>query len=139
MAYDGDIKPFLNYFSENFLKRISYRDLLKFDEKYIKAMMLTLLYTTSLYLPISEDETINGYTDIYIQKHPAKHAVKFEYVFEIKYVKTDASDADTAVKLAEAETQIQKYKKDHRFIDRDDVIFVGLVFKGKGDLEVKKV
>jgi hypothetical protein len=139
MAYEGDIAPFLNYFSENFLKRLSNRDLQKFDEKYIKAMMLTLLFITPLYLPVSEYETVSGYTDIYLQKHPEKRAVKYEHVFEIKYVKTDATDAEAAARLSEAESQIEKYRKDGRFSGRDDIQFAALVFKGKGDVDWKRL
>jgi cephalosporin hydroxylase len=35
-------------------------------------------------LPVSEAENINGYMDIYLQKHPAVEDIKFEYVFEPK-------------------------------------------------------
>jgi len=136
MAYDGNINPYLDFFTENFLKRLSNRDLQNFNEKYIKVMMLSSLFISHLYLPVSEDENINGYTDIYLQKHPAVKDLKYEYVFEIKYAKTDATDAEISAKLAEAEIQIEKYKKDERFADRDDIKFVALAFKGKGEYEV---
>jgi len=133
MAYDGDIESYLDFFTENFLKRLSNRDLMNFDEKYIKVMLLSTLFISKLYLPISEDENINGYTDIYLQKHPAIPDIKFEYVFEVKYVKTEATEADIKAKFAEAEMQIEKYKKDSRFAGREDLKFVALVFKGKGE------
>ena len=137
MAYDGDIKPYVNYFVENFLKRLSNRDLQNFDEKYIKVMMLSTMFISGLYLPKSEDETVNGYTDVYLQKHPAKPGIKYEYVFEIKYAKTDATEAEIVAKFTEAETQIEKYKKDERFKNRNDIKFAALVFRGKGDAEVR--
>jgi predicted nucleic acid-binding protein len=133
MAYDGDIIPYLDFFTENFLKRLSNRDLQNFDEKYIKVMMLSTLFISRLYLPVSEGENINGYTDIYLQKHPAIKDIKYEYIFEIKYAKTGSTDAEINAKFAEAEAQIEKYKKDARFTDRDDIKFVAVVFKGKGD------
>jgi hypothetical protein len=129
MAYDGEIKPYLDFFSENYLKRLSNRDLIKFDEKYVKVLMLATLFSSRLYLPVSEAETTEGYTDIYLQKHPAVHDIKFEYVFEIKYAKTDATEADVKAKFEEAEVQIEKYKKDPRFINRNDVKFTAIVFK----------
>jgi len=131
MAFRGDIKPYLDFFTENFLKRLSNRDLMNFDEKYIKVMLLSTLFISKLYLPVSEDENINGYTDIYLQKHPAIPDIKFEYVFEVKYVKTDATEAEIKARFAEAETQIEKYKKDSRFAGREDLKFVALVFKDK--------
>jgi hypothetical protein len=133
MAFDGDIKPYLDFFTENFLKRLSNRDLMNFDEKYIKVMMLATLFTSRLYLPVSEDENINGYTDIYLQRHPAVPDIKFEYVFELKYTKTEASESDIKAMFAEAEIQIEKYKKDPRFAGREDVKFAAIVFKGKGE------
>jgi len=136
MAYDGEIKPYLDFFTENFLKRLSNRDLMNFDEKYIKVMMLSTLFTSRLYLPVSEDETTEGYTDIYLQKHPAIPDMKFEYVFEIKYAKTEATEADIKAKFDEAKIQIEKYNKDPRFANRSDVKFAAIVFKGKGEYEI---
>ena len=133
MAYEGDIQPFLDYFTESILKRLSNRDLQKFDEKYIKVMMLTSLFITPLYLPISEDETLNGYTDIYLQKHPAKPTVKYEYILEIKYVKAKAEKKEKDLRFAEALDQIDKYKKDKRFAGRDDIKFAAIMFEGKGN------
>jgi hypothetical protein len=133
MAYDGDVKPYLDFFTENFLKRLSNRDLQNFDEKYIKVMMLSTLFISRLYLPVSEDENINGYSDIYLQKHFAIKDIKYEYVFEIKYAKTGATDAEISAKITEAQVQIEKYKKDKRFAERDDIKFVVALFKGKGD------
>jgi hypothetical protein len=137
MAYDGDIKPYLDCFTENFLKRISNRDLMNFDEKYVKAMILSTLFISRLYLPLSEDENINGYSDIYLLKHPAIPDIKFEYVFEIKYVKTGATKEEKEQKFAEAAAQIEKYKKDVRFANRNDLKFAAIVFEGKGDYEAR--
>jgi predicted nucleic acid-binding protein len=141
MAFRGNIAPYLSFFVENILKRLSNRDLMNFDEKYIKIMLLANLFASGLYLPKSEDENINGCSDIYLQKHPAVGDIKFEYVFEIKYVKTDAKNKNKEKnsKLADALAQIEKYKKDPRFSNRDDVKFFALVFEGKGDCEAKEV
>ncbi|MDR2579142.1 MAG: PD-(D/E)XK nuclease domain-containing protein, partial [Chitinispirillales bacterium] len=138
MAFRGDINSYLDFFTENFLKRLSNRDLINFDEKYIKAMLLSTLFMSSFYLPVSEAENINGYTDIYLLKHPVKPDIKYEYIFEIKYVKTDASKTETETKFAEAREQIEKYKKDPRFADRGDIRFIAIVFEGKGGYEVRE-
>jgi hypothetical protein len=138
MAFRGNTKPYLDFFVENFLKRLSNRDLINFDEKYVKVMMLSSLFTSNLYLPVSEDENINGYTDIYLMKHPVVRDIKFEYVFELKYVKTQPSKEEKESKFAEAFAQIEKYKKDSRFANRDDLKFVALVFEGKGDYEARE-
>jgi hypothetical protein len=137
MAYDGDLNSYLDFFTEHFLKRLSNRDLINFDETYIKAMLLSSLFMSNFYLPVSEAENINGYTDIYLLKHPAIPDIKFEYVLEVKYIKTDAAESEIEAKFAEARAQIEKYKKDARFAGRDDVKFAALVFRGKGDVEAR--
>ena len=63
--------------------------------------------------------------------------VKYEYILEIKYVKTKAPESEIADKFADAEEQIQKYKNDPRFAGRSDLKFAALVFKGKGDIDVR--
>lgn|GEM_PF-4932864 len=55
----------------------------------------------------------------------------------MKYAKTGATEADIVTKFTEAEAQIEKYKKDERFADREDVKFAALVFKGKGEYEMR--
>lgn len=137
MAFDGDITPYLDFFTENFLKRISNRDLMNFDEKYIKVMLLSTLFLSRMYLPVSESENINGYTDIYLLRHPAMPDIKFEYVFEVKYIKAEASAGERTAKFAEAFAQIRRYKKDPRFAGRGDIKFAALVFEGKGSYEAK--
>ncbi|MDR0305942.1 MAG: ATP-binding protein [Chitinispirillales bacterium] len=139
MAFKGNAAPYLNFFGEFILKHLSNRDMAKFDEKYIKAMLLANLLMSGLYLPKSEDENINGYTDIYLQKHPAVKDIKFEYIFEVKYVKTNADKKEKTSKLTEAATQIEKYKKDPRFANRNDIKFFALIFEGKRVYEVMEI
>jgi len=67
------------------------------------------------------------------QNIPAILDIKFEYVFEIKYVKTESSEIEIKAKFDEANGQMEKYKKDSRFAGREDLKFVALVFKGKGE------
>jgi hypothetical protein len=136
MAFDGDIKPFFDFFTENFLKRLSNRDLIRFDEKHLKVMLLASLFTSRLYLPNSESEVTEGYTDIYLQKHPAVADIKYEYVFFFFYAKTGATDSEIKAKREEAQAQIERNKKDPRFANRNDVLFAATVFKGKGEYEL---
>jgi hypothetical protein len=112
---------------------------IKKNKKYIKVMLLSTVFQSDFYLPLSEDEVTEGYTDIYLQKHPVKPDIKYEYIFEIKYAKTDATKAEIDAKFTEAESQIQKYKKDTRFAGRDDIRFVAIVFEGKGEYEAREI
>ena len=139
MAYDGDFKAYLDFFTDNYLKRLSNRDLINFDEKLIKVMLLSTLFTSGFYLPISENENINGYTDIYLQKSPSAQDMKFEYVFELKYLKAGATASEKEAKLAEALGQLEKYRKDARFANRSDIKFVAIIFEGKSDYVAKEL
>jgi hypothetical protein len=139
MAYDGEIKPYLDFFVENFLKRLSNRDLINFDEKYIKVMLLSTMFLSDFYLPLSEDEVTEGYTDIYMIRHPVKPDIKYEYVFEIKYMKAGAAKSEKEMKFKEAKAQIEKYKKDPRYAGKDDIKFIAAVFQGKGEYEAMLV
>lgn len=146
MAYKGDVEPYLDFFVEYFLKRLSNRDLRDFDEKYIKVMMLSSLYLSKLYSPISEAENINGYSDIYLARRNVTPEVKYEYVFEVKYIKkSDASETEIEKEFFDAMSQIEEYRKDSRFFRpasedvRDDIKFYAFVFIGKDRCEVREV
>lgn len=143
MAYDGDIVPYLDYFTENILIRLSNRDLQKFDEKYVKVAMLSNLFLSNYYLPKSEDENTGGYSDVYLQKSPAIEGINYEYVLEIKYVKVNADkskeyvEKDIEDKFAEAFTELEKYKKDKRYADKENIKYAAIVFHGKGEYEMR--
>ena len=72
---------------------MSNRDYERFDEKYIKVVMLSLLSNVNLYIPRSEYEVnADGYVDLYLQPafEPERSA---HYFIELKYVKARASKA----------------------------------------------
>jgi hypothetical protein len=78
MALNGQIKPFLDYVSNGIFNRISNIDLQRFDEKYIKIMMLSCLFQSNIYVPVSEMETNSGYIDIYLKRSPLLPQIKYE-------------------------------------------------------------
>ena len=139
MAYDGDFKSYLDFFTENYLKRLSNRDLINFDEKLVKVMLLSTLFTSGFYLPVSENENVNGYTDIYLQKSLSAQDMKFEYVFELKYLKAEAKSSEKIAKLREALEQLEKYRKDPRFANRSDIKFVAIMFEGKSSYTAREL
>ncbi|MCP4091355.1 MAG: hypothetical protein GY746_16415, partial [Gammaproteobacteria bacterium] len=73
--------------TEQLLKGLSNRDYQKFDEKYVKVVMLSLLSSVNVYIPHSEYEvSADGYVDIYLQAvfEPEQSA---HFFFELKYAK----------------------------------------------------
>jgi hypothetical protein len=132
LAYDGDPSPYISYMSNNIFQRLSNRDLIGFDEKYIKLMLLSGLFRSRLYVPTSEKEVEHGYIDIFLQRSPIFPEVPYEWVWELKYLKKDDATAEkVAATLKAARAQLEKYRASALFAGRSDVKFAALLFIGK--------
>ena len=95
--------------TEQFLKGLSNRDYERFDEKYIKVVMLSLLSNVNLYIPHSEYEvSADGYVDLYLQAafEPERSA---HYFIELKYAKAKAPKKTLDKKGDEGIAEMQKY------------------------------
>jgi hypothetical protein len=137
LAYDSDLVPYINYMSKNIFQRLSNRDLIGFDEKYIKLMLLNGLFRSRLYVPTSEKEVEHGYIDIFLQRSPLLPEVPYEWVWELKYLKKDdATEAQVATTLKAARAQLEKYCASALFAERDDVKFAALLFIGKDQYQL---
>jgi hypothetical protein len=137
LAYDGDPAPYINYVSNNIFQRLSNRDLIGFDEKYIKLMLLSGLFRSRLYVPDSEKEVEHGYIDIFLQRSPLLPEVQYEWVWELKYLKKDeATEAVVVTTLEAARVQLEKYQGSALFAGRDDVKFAALLFIGKDQYQL---
>ena len=134
LAYDGQAKPFFDYISANIFNRLSNRDLQQFDEKYIKIMLLVSLLQSRFYIPVSELETNTGYIDIYLRRSPLVPEVKYEWIFELKYLK--ASEKSLEVYIREAQEQLQKYSHSTLMIDRNNLKKAVILFIGKNKYEL---
>jgi hypothetical protein len=147
LAFRGELEPYIKYISENIFVRLSNRDLIKFDERYIKIMLLNGLFQSNLYFPTSERETQGGYVDMYLERNPARMTVKYEWVWELKYLKESdvekASDdtvaAAVSAAIEEGRTQIARYQADPHFAGRADVKYAVLVFIGKKRYVLKEI
>jgi len=133
LAIHEDPRPFLDFINGNFVDILSNRDLMNFSEKDIKILMMTLIFQSNLYLPISEYETSGGYCDIYLQRRELNPKVQTDWVWEIKYVKeSDAGKRSLiARKKKEALAQLHRYKNSQKFSDRKDVRYLAVLFIGK--------
>jgi len=134
MAFANDYKPFFERFQSNFVSKISNRDLENLSEKNIKFLLLSILFQTNYYLPISELENSEGYTDIYLQRRDYLYPkIEIDWVWEIKYVKEADAKKTSLIskKKKEAKEQLQRYKNSNLFKDRTDVRYLAVVFIGK--------
>ena len=95
--------------AEHFLKGLSNRDYERFDEKYIKVVMLSLLSNVNLYIPHSEYEvSADGYVDLYLQAafEPERSA---HYFIELKYAKAKAPKKTLDKKEDEGIVEMRTY------------------------------
>ena len=142
MAFDNDYQPFFEKFQKDFVSQLSNRDLEHFSEKDVKLFLLSVLFQTNLYLPISETENSEGYSDIYLQRRNYLYpAIKSDWVWELKYIKqADAGNKRLIkAKKAEAIAQLQRYKTSNLFKDRMDVRYLMVVFIGKKDYLIEEI
>ena len=86
MAVDGKCNLFIKYLEE-FLYNLSNRDLIKFDEKNIKIILLSI-FMSNVYIANSEYEVEEGYIDVLLSKNKAfEESIKYEWMIELKYIK----------------------------------------------------
>jgi hypothetical protein len=141
LAYENDYKPFFEYFSKYIMKYLSNRDLQDTVEKDIKFLLLPIFFTSNYYLPISELENSEGYTDIYLKRGHLHPGSLSEWVWEIKYIKQKDSKKKTLIEAKQKESieRLQDYKNSNLFKDKTEVRYLSIVFVGKKDYIVEEV
>jgi len=109
IALEGKIDLFCELI-QMVLEKLSNRDFIKFEEKYIKLLMLTYFMMSKIYYVKSEYEVKDGYIDIALLKRVNVDS-KFQAIFEIKYIKqSDAQNLELQnEKMKEAKTQLAQY------------------------------
>jgi len=108
VAEHGKINQLIKI-TEETLHRLSNRDFIKFDEKYVKVILLTYLFKSKLYFCKSEYEVEDGYIDIVLLKGSSGDP-KYFACLEIKYMsKKDFTEKLLQEKLEEAKEQLKKY------------------------------
>ncbi|MDR2756474.1 MAG: ATP-binding protein [Planctomycetaceae bacterium] len=136
LAMQGDIHSFVDYVSQNAFSKLSDFDLQRFDEKYIKVLLLAYLLLNNIYIPMSEYETVPGRADIFLQRNPNFPQVKYEWVLELKYCKTDAKTTEIDQKRREGLEQLKQYIHSSRLKDRSNLKSALLLFIGKDKYEI---
>ncbi|WP_425447946.1 AAA family ATPase [Dethiothermospora halolimnae] len=138
MAYDGNIKSYIDYIHKNVIKPLSNRDLMNFDERYIKVILFAYLVNSKVYKPISEREVENGYIDIYLEKDIRMPEVNYEWIIELKYIKKSERNKLEEVKK-EGLKQLKGYVDSREFKDREHTKQALIVFVGKDEYEVVEI
>jgi hypothetical protein len=141
MVVNGEIEEYIKEVKK-ILEECSNRDLMKFDEKYIKTIMFTLLSLDSRYIIDSEYETNKGYVDIYLRKpRPLAKEMKYEWLIELKYLKVeDRGKLEKVIK--EGKKQIESYKNSRKFEQKflnNNIKCYLLIFIGKSEYHIIEV
>jgi hypothetical protein len=136
LAMDGNLEQLISYISENAFSKLSDHDLQRFDEKYIQILLLAYLFMSKVYVPMSEYEAVPGRTDIYLQRSPLLPQIKYEWVLELKYCKTNASEAEITSQQEEGQRQMEQYLASHRLGNRPDLKAAVIVFIGKNKYRI---
>ena len=136
LAMYGNLEQFIAYISGNAFSKLSDHDLRRFDEKYIQILLLAYLFMSKVYVPMSEYEAVPGRADIYLQRSPLLPQIKYEWLLELKYCKTDASEADIIAQQEEGRKQMEQYLASHRLGGRPDLKAAVIVFTGKSKYRI---
>ncbi|GHT41596.1 hypothetical protein FACS189437_08680 [Bacteroidia bacterium] len=83
-------------------------------------------------------EVENGYLDVYLQRNPAVPDVKYEWVWELKYIKKGDDEKILQSKRDEAHRQLDQYRHSQYFSGRTDVRFASILFIGKDKYEIRE-
>ena len=99
---------------EKTLNKLSNRDYITFNEKYVKLIFLTYCYLSKIYLVKSEYEVEDGYIDIALLKQ-VNMEPKYFGIMELKYISKskyeERGEEIVKEKLNEAKEQLKKYDK----------------------------
>jgi hypothetical protein len=107
LSQNGNLQNFLTLVEE-LLQKLSNRDFMNFDEKYVKAIICSYLSLSNLYMVKSEYELPESYADlVFFQREPYK--VKYQFLFKLKYCKKDSPKKIINELAQEGRKQLQKY------------------------------
>lgn len=113
IALDGK-NDYLVNIVEQTLSKMSNRDFIRFDEKYVKLIFLTYCFLSKIYLVKSEYEVNGGYIDVALLKQVNMEPNYFA-IFELKYIsKTQYENEGEKIvkeKTEEAINQLKEYSK----------------------------
>ena len=109
MAYRGDFKPFFQYIADSIYTYASQRDRQK-GEAFVHGYPLALTSQCRFYRPISELDNQGGYADIFLRPHyEIFRDMEHSYIIELKYLKSQASDAEVETAKEQAAAQVCRY------------------------------
>ena len=109
MAYDGEFKPFFQFIADSIYTFASQRDRQK-GESFVHGYTLALTSLCCYYRPISELDNQNGYADVFLRPRCEIYKdMEHSYIIELKYLKSQATEAEVKAAVKQAEAQVCRY------------------------------
>ncbi len=113
-ALDGNWQPLLAFICKAYHDTTAVRQLIE-GERNLQGFMNAYLTLTNYYLVAPEMEFSHGYCDFFLlPNYTVYPMVAHSYILELKYLKTDATDAEAAQQWTEAVAQIKTYATDRK-------------------------
>ena len=105
LALEGKIESFVEII-KTVLNKLANKDFIKFDEKYIKIIMVTYFMLSKVYYVKSEYEVEGGFIDVALLPRPGAKTI-YNAIFELKYIKKeDYNETVLNKKIKEAKDEI---------------------------------
>ena len=113
-ALHGDWRPMMDCILKAYHDTTAVRQLIE-GERNLQGFMNAYLTLTNYYLVAPEMEFSHGYCDFFLlPNHAAYPTVAHSYILELKYLKSDATEAEAERQWAEAVEQVKAYAADRK-------------------------
>ena len=113
-ALEGNWQPLVSFICKAYHDTTAVRQLIE-GERNLQGFMNAYLSLTNYYLVAPEMEFSHGYCDFFLlPNYTVYPMVVHSYILELKYLRTDATDADAARQWTDAVAQIKTYAADRK-------------------------
>ena len=113
-ALDGDWRPLIEFICKAYHDTTAIRQLIE-GERNLQGFMNAYLTLTNYYQVAPEMEFLHGYCDFFLLPNYLTYPmVAHSYILELKYLKTDATEAEAEKQWFEAVEQIKTYAADKK-------------------------
>ena len=113
-ALDGNWQPLLSFICKAYHDTTAVRQLIE-GERNLQGFMNAYLTLTNYYLVAPEMEFSHGYCDFFLlPNYTVYPMVAHSYILELKYLKTNATEAEATQQWTDAVAQIKAYATDRK-------------------------
>ena len=113
-ALDGDWRPLIEFICKAYHDTTAIRQLIE-GERNLQGFMNAYLTLTNYYQVAPEMEFSHGYCDFFLLPNYLTYPmVAHSYILELKYLKSDATEAEAEKQWSEAVEQIKTYAADKK-------------------------